>query len=177
MNYTANETGKFTNICQPTKLHACRKRNKRKHNEIANTYPLICANESYEQPEPIYDSTNFTNLEYNLTSIDYMCDLNDTKQFSNGDKKLCEKPKLISINEAFEILRSHIPTFPYERRLSKIDTLHLAISYIYLLQSVIESKMSFYEYLQSSINSSIVNKTQVTPYNKPKWETSGKYKR
>ena len=31
-----------------------------------------------------------------------------------------EKNRLMSINEAFEILRMNIPTFPYERRLSKI---------------------------------------------------------
>jgi pancreas-specific transcription factor 1a len=38
-----------------------------------------------------------------------------------------------SINEAFEGLRTHIPTLPYEKRLSKVDTLKLAISYITFL--------------------------------------------
>uniref|UniRef100_A0A1I8JRK7 BHLH domain-containing protein n=1 Tax=Macrostomum lignano TaxID=282301 RepID=A0A1I8JRK7_9PLAT len=33
-----------------------------------------------------------------------------------------ERKRMFSINSAFEELRSHIPTFPYERRLSKIDT-------------------------------------------------------
>ena len=41
-----------------------------------------------------------------------------------------------SINSAFEELRLHVPTFPYEKRLSKIDTLRLAIAYIALLRSV-----------------------------------------
>ncbi len=88
-----------------------------------------------------------------------------------------EKTRLLSINEAFEILRTHIPTFPYERRLSKIDTLHLAISYINLLESVIASNMNLYDYLNATINNSIQN----SAYNnschimKPCWATSGKF--
>uniref|UniRef100_A0A1I8JPA9 BHLH domain-containing protein n=1 Tax=Macrostomum lignano TaxID=282301 RepID=A0A1I8JPA9_9PLAT len=45
-----------------------------------------------------------------------------------------ERKRMFSINSAFEELRSHIPTFPYERRLSKIDTLRLAIGYIAFLR-------------------------------------------
>jgi len=43
-----------------------------------------------------------------------------------------------SINAAFEDLRMHVPTFPYEKRLSKIDTLRLAIAYIALLREILE---------------------------------------
>lgn len=42
-----------------------------------------------------------------------------------------------SINEAFEGLRSHIPTLPYEKKLSKVDTLKLAISYITFLGDMV----------------------------------------
>lgn len=42
-----------------------------------------------------------------------------------------------SINEAFEGLRSHIPTLPYEKKLSKVDTLKLAISYITFLGEMV----------------------------------------
>ena len=42
-----------------------------------------------------------------------------------------------SINSAFDELRGHVPTFPYEKRLSKIDTLRLAIAYIGLLKEVL----------------------------------------
>lgn len=42
-----------------------------------------------------------------------------------------------SINEAFEGLRAHIPTLPYEKRLSKVDTLKLAISYITFLGDMV----------------------------------------
>ncbi|KAF8356328.1 hlh-13 [Pristionchus pacificus] len=46
---------------------------------------------------------------------------------------------MASINDAFLDLRSHIPTFPYEKRLSKIDTLNLAIAYINMLRDIIKS--------------------------------------
>ena len=44
-----------------------------------------------------------------------------------------ERKRMQSINKAFEGLRSHIPTLPYEKRLSKVDTLRLAIGYISFL--------------------------------------------
>ena len=48
------------------------------------------------------------------------------KEEQNKDKKL-KLFKLQSINDAFEGLRQHIPTLPYEKRLSKVDTLRLTI--------------------------------------------------
>ncbi|XP_055698933.1 pancreas transcription factor 1 subunit alpha [Phlebotomus papatasi] len=50
---------------------------------------------------------------------------------------LRERRRMQSINEAFEGLRSHIPTLPYEKRLSKVDTLKLAISYITFLGEMV----------------------------------------
>lgn len=49
-----------------------------------------------------------------------------------------------SINSAFDELRIHVPTFPYEKRLSKIDTLRLAIAYIALLREV--NNLFFYKF-------------------------------
>lgn len=49
-----------------------------------------------------------------------------------------ERRRMQSINEAFEGLRSHIPTLPYEKRLSKVDTLKLAISYIQFLGEMLK---------------------------------------
>ena len=46
-----------------------------------------------------------------------------------------ERKRMQSINEAFEGLRVCIPTLPYEKRLSKVDTLRLAIGkYRYFLK-------------------------------------------
>uniref|UniRef100_A0A8C7A0W9 BHLH domain-containing protein n=1 Tax=Nothoprocta perdicaria TaxID=30464 RepID=A0A8C7A0W9_NOTPE len=44
-----------------------------------------------------------------------------------------ERKRMLSINSAFDELRCHVPTFPYEKCLSKIDTLRLAITYIALI--------------------------------------------
>ncbi|XP_042858317.1 uncharacterized protein LOC122244471 isoform X1 [Penaeus japonicus] len=51
------------------------------------------------------------------------------------------KRMLSSINSAFDELRTHVPTFPYEKRLSKIDTLRLAIAYIALLRELLTSEL------------------------------------
>uniref|UniRef100_A0A8C3R1H9 BHLH domain-containing protein n=1 Tax=Cyanoderma ruficeps TaxID=181631 RepID=A0A8C3R1H9_9PASS len=52
---------------------------------------------------------------------------------------LRERRRMLSINSAFEALRGRVPTFPYEKRLSKIDTLRLAIAYIALLGDILLS--------------------------------------
>lgn len=52
-----------------------------------------------------------------------------------------ERRRMQSINEAFEGLRSHIPTLPYEKRLSKVDTLRLAIGYINFLAELVQSDL------------------------------------
>ncbi|ODM92140.1 Pancreas transcription factor 1 subunit alpha [Orchesella cincta] len=50
-----------------------------------------------------------------------------------------ERKRMQSINDAFEGLRAHIPTLPYEKRLSKVDTLRLAIGYINFLSEVVKT--------------------------------------
>ncbi|XP_047101513.1 pancreas transcription factor 1 subunit alpha [Schistocerca piceifrons] len=52
---------------------------------------------------------------------------------------LRERRRMQSINDAFEGLRAHIPTLPYEKRLSKVDTLKLAIGYINFLSELVAS--------------------------------------
>lgn len=63
---------------------------------------------------------------------------------------LRERKRMQSINEAFEGLRKHIPTLPYEKRLSKVDTLRLAIGYIGFLTEMINSDMNHSQALQPS---------------------------
>lgn len=50
-----------------------------------------------------------------------------------------ERRRMQSINDAFDGLRAHIPTLPYEKRLSKVDTLRLAIGYIGFLTELVDS--------------------------------------
>uniref|UniRef100_A0A7E4VHI5 BHLH domain-containing protein n=1 Tax=Panagrellus redivivus TaxID=6233 RepID=A0A7E4VHI5_PANRE len=63
-----------------------------------------------------------------------------------------ERRRMCGINEAFVELRDRIPTFPFEKRLSKIDTLNLAIAYINMLEEILESNERPSDYLQSSID-------------------------
>ncbi|XP_026804055.1 protein bunched, class 2/F/G isoform-like isoform X1 [Rhopalosiphum maidis] len=61
-------------------------------------------------------------------------------------------PVKISINSAFDELRGHVPTFPYEKRLSKIDTLRLAIAYIALLREVLSADCDPLTYVQRCLS-------------------------
>lgn len=67
---------------------------------------------------------------------------------------LRERRRMQSINEAFEGLRSHIPTLPYEKRLSKVDTLRLAIGYISFLADMLNSSATSDGPFHSSLESS-----------------------
>ena len=145
-------------------------------NTVQQTSYLGC----YEPVESQYFMENL-----NQNAIGYYCDgFGNSNNNKMPSAAAMEKSRLMSINKAFEILRTSIPTFPYERRLSKIDTLHLAISYISLLQSVLESHMSLFDYLNTSLKSSLdlsepqycynQNNFGVTSFKKPSWATSGK---
>ncbi|XP_075210766.1 helix-loop-helix protein 13-like isoform X3 [Lycorma delicatula] len=61
------------------------------------------------------------------------------------------KRMLSSINSAFDELRGHVPTFPYEKRLSKIDTLRLAIAYIALLREVLAADCDPLTYVEKCL--------------------------
>ncbi|KAF3428572.1 hypothetical protein E2986_06009 [Frieseomelitta varia] len=60
-----------------------------------------------------------------------------------------------SINSAFDELRVHVPTFPYEKRLSKIDTLRLAIAYIALLREVLAARLDPLTYVERCLRGEI----------------------
>ncbi|CAO1401365.1 unnamed protein product [Diamesa hyperborea] len=60
-----------------------------------------------------------------------------------------------SINSAFDELRVHVPTFPYEKRLSKIDTLRLAIAYIALLREVLDCDYDALTYVEKCLRGEI----------------------
>uniref|UniRef100_A0A8C5U3Q7 BHLH domain-containing protein n=1 Tax=Malurus cyaneus samueli TaxID=2593467 RepID=A0A8C5U3Q7_9PASS len=66
---------------------------------------------------------------------------------------LRERRRMLSINSAFEELRGRVPTFPYEKRLSKIDTLRLAIAYIALLGDILLSGCHPKAYVEQCLSS------------------------
>jgi hypothetical protein len=47
---------------------------------------------------------------------------------------------MFNLNEAFDKLRRKVPTFAYEKRLSRIETLRLAITYISFMDQVIRNE-------------------------------------
>ncbi|CAP32928.2 Protein CBR-HLH-13 [Caenorhabditis briggsae] len=79
-----------------------------------------------------------------------------------------ERRRMCSINVAFVELRNYIPTFPYEKRLSKIDTLNLAIAYINMLDDVLRTPEDSGEYIQKC-----VHMARTGQYGAPSWSTSG----
>lgn len=48
-----------------------------------------------------------------------------------------ERRRMFSLNSAFDKLRKKVPTFAYEKRLSRIETLRLAIMYIAFMTEVV----------------------------------------
>jgi hypothetical protein len=54
-----------------------------------------------------------------------------------------ERRRMQSINEAFEGLRTYLPTLPYEKKLSKVDTLRLSIAYINFLTDLLNRDAKF----------------------------------
>ncbi|KAJ0055035.1 hypothetical protein NL108_008766 [Boleophthalmus pectinirostris] len=50
-----------------------------------------------------------------------------------------ERKRMFSLNEAFDELRKKVPTFAYEKRLSRIETLRLAIIYISFMMDLLEN--------------------------------------
>lgn len=79
-----------------------------------------------------------------------------------------ERRRMLSINSAFEHLRQHVPTFPYEKRLSKIDTLRLAIAYISLLQELLNTDLDPISYIELCLTG------ELSSNNSDDWNTSGK---
>ncbi|XP_054024845.1 helix-loop-helix protein 13-like [Dryobates pubescens] len=77
-----------------------------------------------------------------------------------------ERKRMLSINSAFDQLRCHVPTFPYEKRLSKIDTLRLAIAYIALLSEILLSGCNPKSYVEQCLKNGVQSQQQAT------WNTS-----
>lgn len=50
-----------------------------------------------------------------------------------------ERRRMFNLNSAFDRLRKRVPTFAYEKRLSRIDTLRLAMTYIRFMTELLES--------------------------------------
>lgn len=64
-----------------------------------------------------------------------------------------ERRRMFNLNEAFDHLRKKVPTFAYEKRLSRIETLRLAITYIAFMTEVLQGKYAREEALGAFVDS------------------------
>uniref|UniRef100_A0A671VVG1 Si:dkey-34f9.3 n=1 Tax=Sparus aurata TaxID=8175 RepID=A0A671VVG1_SPAAU len=95
------------------------------------------------------------------------CWTTQRQQVQRHAANIRERKRMLSINSAFEELRCHVPTFPYEKRLSKIDTLRLAIAYIALLREILMSGCDPKSYVDECMKNGYKNQTNAI------WNTSG----
>ncbi|XP_017846033.1 pancreas transcription factor 1 subunit alpha isoform X2 [Drosophila busckii] len=91
-------------------------------------------NSDQENNEKTYSLFMFRRRSHKPRRLKCASQMAQQRQAAN----LRERRRMQSINEAFEGLRTHIPTLPYEKRLSKVDTLKLAISYITFLSEMVK---------------------------------------
>uniref|UniRef100_A0ACB8GEK0 Uncharacterized protein n=1 Tax=Sphaerodactylus townsendi TaxID=933632 RepID=A0ACB8GEK0_9SAUR len=80
-----------------------------------------------------------------------------------------ERKRMLSINSAFDALRGRVPTFPYEKRLSKVDTLRLATAYIALLSDILATGSDPKSYVQKCL------KNGYKGHQDAPWNTSGAF--
>lgn len=127
--------------------------------------------------EMINDCYVSASMQWKCRLIDMLnaCTCSKASDFSSSDKNPCVYTARLrkrffrcdSINSAFDELRIHVPTFPYEKRLSKIDTLRLAIAYIALLKDAIKSEFDPLTFVEKCMRG------EIKPERGSEWNTSG----
>ncbi|XP_059468830.1 neurogenic differentiation factor 2 isoform X2 [Neocloeon triangulifer] len=85
----------------------------------------------------------------------HAANIRERKRMLRSAPTLGPKDTVKIINSAFDELRVHVPTFPYEKRLSKIDTLRLAIAYIALLREVLLTDYDPLTYVEKCLRGEI----------------------
>lgn len=132
--------------------------------ECANVRRYEERNRSQHSNEDSISSPGSSNNEHSLGGSNQ----NGTHKVQRFAANVRERRRMLSINSAFEHLRQHVPTFPYEKRLSKIDTLRLAIAYISLLQELLNTELEPISYIERCLTGEINDR------NSDDWNTSGK---
>lgn len=78
---------------------------------------------------------------------------NSQLSYQRQAANLRERRRMQSINDAFEGLRLQLPTLPYEKKISKVDTLKMAIGYINFLTDLLNKDTRYNG--QSSANKEV----------------------
>lgn len=117
------------------------------NNQYLNHFTAHCAAKISNKPSKTLTRSQ---IEYDL-SEDNSCDsisfkrkrptsqLTQQRQAAN----MRERRRMQSINDAFEGLRIQLPTLPYEKKISKVDTLKMAIAYINFLTDLLNKDTSY----------------------------------
>ncbi|CAF0950242.1 unnamed protein product [Brachionus calyciflorus] len=93
----------------------------------------------------------FNQQQYKHSNDSFLHSENSSESFSISKPRRCygqlsqqrqaanmrERRRMQSINDAFEGLRLQLPTLPYEKKISKVDTLKMAIGYINFLTDLL----------------------------------------
>ncbi|EDW42568.1 GM26078 [Drosophila sechellia] len=74
-----------------------------------------------------------------------------------------ERRRMFNLNEAFDKLRRKVPTFAYEKRLSRIETLRLAITYIGFMAELLSGTPSNSHKSRSDVYGSMNGHHQAPP--------------
>lgn len=76
-------------------------------------------------------------------SMDIPCGKRKRKRIITTEQRRAanvrERKRMFQLNEAFDKLRKRVPTFAYEKKLSRIETLRLAVTYIEFMAEVVEN--------------------------------------
>ena len=126
--------------------HRTRSANNKKHHQrsvISKRFnPTGRKGISMKKRSTLKRSSKSTHHYDALDAFDFDDDQHLDRHAGSGQRhaaNLRERKRMQSINDAFEGLRTHIPVQPYEKRLSKVDTLRLAIDYIGFLNRLLSS--------------------------------------
>lgn len=111
--------------------------------EIYHNHQFRLGNVSFENSENSSESIG------NLRRRKSYGHLSQQRQAAN----MRERRRMQSINDAFEGLRLQLPTLPYEKKISKVDTLKMAIGYINFLTDLLNKDNRYNS--QSSTNKEV----------------------
>lgn len=133
--------------CQPQ--YTCTYHNQQQ-NYSDNTFVWIGANNyypssSYDQrcPETAYNPQRQSLRRYNNSERIEKSSNRKRRAPTVAQRRAAnirERRRMYNLNEAFDCLRQRIPTFAYEKRLSRIETLRLAISYISFMARIVNGE-------------------------------------
>ncbi|XP_053209486.1 putative uncharacterized protein DDB_G0277255 [Panonychus citri] len=100
-------------------------RTKSNNNNLPTDCPLICSNTNNHHP----NSTNGKSSSKPRRRVATMAQ----RRAAN----IRERRRMYHLNTAFDKLRKKVPTFAYEKRLSRIETLRLAVMYITFMTEIL----------------------------------------